>query len=139
MNTAFDKGTLLMTLTRQLTQVLDAETAMLRRVSLAQLGELQAEKQALTDVYAEELHELRTRPDILGALPETMRQELELATREFQAAAARNVIALGAARTVVERVLRMIADSLDACPAYHASATRMHGAQVLPFALDRQC
>lgn len=139
MTTALDKATLLMTLTRQLTQVLDAETAMLRRVSLGQLAELQTEKQALTDVYVEELHELRRRPEILGSLAPGNRVELEMATREFQTAVARNAVALNAARTVVERVLRMIADSLKANPGYQPGPGRPPSAEILPFALDRHC
>ena len=38
MTPAFDKVTILMTVTRQLIQVMDAETDVLRRVRLSELG-----------------------------------------------------------------------------------------------------
>ncbi|TVQ35057.1 MAG: hypothetical protein EA356_08790 [Geminicoccaceae bacterium] len=142
MISALDKATLLMTLTRQLTQVLDAETDMLRRVSLQGLTEIQAEKQALSDVYEAELRDLRRSPEMIGALDQSVRVELEAATRTFREAVQRNVMALGAAKVVVERVLTCIAQSAVANPGYRPGAALgqgAHGAHVVPFALDRQC
>lgn len=137
---ALDRATLLMTLTRQLTQVLDAETEMLRRVSLGDLAELQAEKQALTDVYEAELRALRTAPEVFAALHEQTRIDLELATRTFREAVRRNALALNAAKVVVERVLHAIADSVTANPGYRPGALASAGhADVVPFAIDRQC
>ncbi|MFW5832915.1 MAG: hypothetical protein ACOCYE_02305 [Pseudomonadota bacterium] len=139
MISALDKATLLMTLTRQLTQVLDAETDMLRRVSLAGLAELQAEKQALTDVYETELRELRTAPEVFAALDEPVRVELELSTRTFREAVRRNAMALNAAKVVVERVLGCIAESVVSNPGYRPGGPAVHPGEVVPFALDRQC
>jgi hypothetical protein len=139
MISALDKATLLMTLTRQLTQVLDAETDMLRRVSLAGLAELQAEKQALTDVYETELKELRTSPEVFAALDQPVRVELELSTRTFREAVRRNAMALNAAKVVVERVLGCIAQSVVSNPGYRPGAPAAHSGEVVPFALDRRC
>ncbi|MEO1089318.1 MAG: hypothetical protein AAFX81_01690 [Pseudomonadota bacterium] len=139
MTRAIDKITLLMTLSRQLTQIMNAETDMLRRVELADLTDVQAEKQALADVYEIELRELRQQPELLGSASSVLRHELELSVREFQAAARRNALALQAAHTVVERVLVMIGRSLDARPGYGAAAPGHKGAEIVPFALDRQC
>ena len=134
-----DKATLLMTLTRQLTQVLDAETEMLRRVSLGDLAEVQAEKQALTDVYEAELRELRTSPELVAALGEQTRLDLEAETRIFREAVRRNAMALNAAKVVVERVLHAIADSVVANPGYRPGQAAVGRAEVVPFAIDRQC
>ncbi len=134
-----DKVSLLMTLTRQLTQVLDAETEMLRRVSLGDLAEVQAEKQALTDVYEAELRELRTSPELVAALSERTRLDLEAETRIFREAVRRNAMALNAAKVVVERVLHAIADSVVANPGYRPGQAVVGHAEVVPFAIDRQC
>jgi flagellar biosynthesis/type III secretory pathway chaperone len=140
MTSALDKVTILMTLTRQLTQVMDAESAVLRRVELAELGELQAEKQALADIYEAEFAEIRRRPEILGAVHAEARQELEEATRAFQQAAHRNTLALEAAQAVVERALAFIRTSLADSRAYGPPNGRGEtGGEIVPFALDRTC
>ena len=140
MTSAVDKVTILMTLTRQLTQVMDAESAVLRRVELAELGELQAEKQSLADIYEAELAEVRRDPDILGAVHPETRAELEEATRAFQEAAHRNTLALEAARTVVERALHFIRTSLaDSQPYGPQDGRPQGGGEVVPFALNRTC
>ncbi len=139
MPSAVDKITVLMTLTRQLTQVMDAETAVLRRVELAQLGELQAEKQALVDIYETEFAEIRRRPEILGGVHPDTREELEIATRAFQEAARRNALALEAAQTVVERALAFIKTSLAESHTYGPQDGRAPRGEVVPFAVDRTC
>ncbi|NBB69332.1 MAG: hypothetical protein GVY33_03270 [Alphaproteobacteria bacterium] len=140
MTAAVDKVTILMTLTRQLTQVMDAETGLLRRVQLAELGELQGEKQALADIYAAELAEIRRRPEILGAVHPETREELEAATRAFQEAAHRNTLALEAAQGVVERALTLIRSSLADTHAYGPPDGRgPGGGEIVPFALNRTC
>jgi flagellar biosynthesis/type III secretory pathway chaperone len=140
MTRAVDKVTILMTLTRQLTQVMDAETDVLRRVELAELGELQAEKQSLADIYEAELGEVRRRPEILGSVHAEIREELEEATRAFRAAAHRNTRALEAAQAVVERALAFIRTSLADSHAYGPQDGRATGGgEVVPFALNRTC
>ncbi|MFP4126406.1 MAG: hypothetical protein ACLFU0_07140 [Alphaproteobacteria bacterium] len=135
-----DKVTIVMTLTRQLTQVMDAETQVLRRVQLAELGELQAEKQSLVDIYEAELAEIRRRPEILGAVHGEIRAELEEATRAFRAAAHRNTRALEAAQTVVERALALIRSSLADSHGYGPQDGRHQGGgDIVPFALNRTC
>lgn len=136
---ALDKVTILMTLTRQLTQVLDAETDAVRRMRLSELGDLQAEKQALADVYDAELRELREHPEVLGAVALDTREALELETRLFQEAAHRNGLALQAAQTVIERALEVIAESLQGSPCYQAGGVDGRKGNVVPFAIDRTC
>lgn len=138
MTPAFDKVTILMTVTRQLIQVMDAETDVLRRVRLSELGELQAEKQALAEVYLTEFAEMREHPEWLGAVGGDTREELEYATRRFQESARRNTLALQAAQTVVERALELISTSL-AGPANYQSGAELKRGEVVPFALDRTC
>ncbi len=130
---------IMLTVARQLVQVLDAETDALRRLTFSELTELQAEKQALMDVYFAELDVLRRDPHVLGEVELNLREELEDETRHFQEAARRNGLALRAARTVIERALRVIAQSLAGSPAYHPGGDGRLVGQVVPFALDRTC
>jgi flagellar biosynthesis/type III secretory pathway chaperone len=139
MTSATDKVTILMTLTRQLIQVMDAESDVLRRLHLAELGELQAEKRALADVYEAEFAEIRAQPEILGEVHDDVREELEAATRAFRESARRNAIALEAAQAVVERALHVIRESLAECRGYRPGDARRPGGEVVPFALDRTC
>lgn len=138
MTPARDKITILMMLTRQLTQVLDAETEVLRRVRLSELADLQAEKQALADVYTSELADLRRDPERLAAVGADTREELEFATRRFQDAASRNTLALQAAHAVVERALQLINENLAGAGGYAAGGGQTRG-EVVPFAIDRTC
>ncbi len=139
MTPALDKVAILLTVTRQLTQVLEAETDALRRLRLAELAELQAEKQALADVYETEFRMLRSEPEVLGAVSLDAREELEHSTRSFQEAARRNGLALQAAQTVVERALEVIGQSLTSSPSYQPHGLGPKAGEVVPFALDRTC
>lgn len=104
--------TVLMTLMKRLGQVMDHEGAILKTMRLEALPDLQDEKLALAEAYEIELGRLRCSPDALASLEPHVRAQLYEAMRGFQERVSSNFSALVAAQTVVENVLRNIADSL---------------------------
>ena len=140
---ALERVTVVMALMRQLQQVMEQEILILRSMRLDRLEEVVAEKVVLCQAYQGELRALRLEPELLASLDPTVRGELELATRDFQARAAANLRSLDAARSVVERVMRHIGDSLEAAPFKpklyrHGPARTSTRGQVIALAFDRQ-
>lgn len=88
----------------------------LRRMDVEQVRALHLEKRRLAEAYEEELGRLRREPGLLADLPLSARAELEEAMRRLQAAARRNGEMLWAAKTVSERLLRQLAESLAEHP-----------------------
>ncbi len=107
-----EQAAILMTLMKRLGQVMDHERALLRSMRLDDLKDLQDEKIALTDAYEIELKRLRKAPETLASLDKSVRVQIEESMRRFQEAAATNFEALNATQTVVEKVIRNIADTL---------------------------
>ena len=107
-----EQVTVVMTLMQRLAQVMDHERAILRSLRLDVLPELQEEKAALAEAYEIEIDRLRRAPDRLAALDPPVRERLHEAMRGFQEAMARNLDALLAAQTVVDKILRNIGDNL---------------------------
>lgn len=139
---AQEKVALLMTLMRQLQEVMRAENALLRDMHLQRLRALQTEKAALAESYELELRRMRQSPELLAALDPASRDLLGESMREFQATATANANRLLQAQQVVEGVVRTIGESLGR----HGTAPRGYGAasdprrgQVIPVAFDRRC
>lgn len=139
-----EQVTILMTLMRRLEQVMDQERGILRGMRLDALPEIQEEKEALAEAYEIELARLRRQPERVGDLDPGVREQLEDAMRQFQERMTANIEALRAAHTVVEKVLRTIADSVARSPAgagYHGTGQAVGaptGARIIPLAFDRQ-
>ena len=135
----------LLTLMRQLQEVMRAENGLLRDLKLARMCELQDEKAALAESYELELRRLRQTPEAMSALSDEAHRLLESSMREFQATVRANADRLLQARGVVEAVVQAIGDSLGAAiPAgrAYAPATRAAidpPARVIPVAFDRRC
>ena len=142
---ALEQVTVLMTLMRQLGEVMDQERLLLQGMRLEALRDLQSEKGALAEAYEIELRRMRGMTEEIGALDPIPRKELELCMREFQRALSRNAHALLAAKTVVEKLLRNIGESLQsegAAPGYRPEQRRTAGGkgtvgQVIPVAFNR--
>lgn len=139
-----EQVTVLMTLMQRLAQVMDHERVLLRSMRLDALPDLQDEKAALAEAYEIELGRLRCSPEVLAALEPQVRARLHDAMREFQETVTANMHALLAARSVVERVLQNIADSLARSatgPSYgaqgQAPVAEPRG-QVISIAFDRR-
>ena len=119
-----EKAAVLMTLMKRLGQIMDHERALLTSLRLDDLKELQEEKTALADAYEVELQRLRTTPETFAGLDDGVREQIESAMRRFQDATQNNLQALAAAQTVVDKVVRNIADGLARHrrgPCYQAS------------------
>lgn len=107
-----EKAAVLMTLMKRLGQIMDHERALLASMRLDDLRELQEEKSALAEAYEVELGRLRKAPETFAALDRGVRRQLEESMRHFQEAAHSNTLALAAAKTVVDKIVRNIADGL---------------------------
>ncbi|HEX2525846.1 MAG TPA: hypothetical protein VHL31_06020 [Geminicoccus sp.] len=140
---ALERVAVIMTLMRQLEQVMEQEIQILRGMRLDRLQDIVMEKTTLCHAYEAELRALRRQPELMALLDPEVRRSLEQATRIFQAKAADNLRSLEAARTVVERVMRHIGSSLEAGPAkpklypQQRTGNAMRG-QVIALAFDRQ-
>jgi len=139
-----EKAAVLMTLMKRLGQVMDHERALLTSLRLDDLKELQEEKAALAEAYELEMQRLRTEPRTFAALDVGVREQIETAMRRFQDAAQSNMQALAATQTVVDKVVRNIADGLARHrrgPCYQAPAettARPASAQVISVAFNRK-
>lgn len=107
-----ERVAVLLTLMRELESVMRQENALLREMRLARMAELQSEKAALAEAYEIELRALRSAPEVVASLPDSVRLGLEHATRSFQTTVRNNVNALQAGRAVVEGIVRHIGESL---------------------------
>ena len=138
-----EKAAILMTLMKRLGQIMDHERALLSSMRLDDLRELQEEKAALTDAYEVELQRLRKTPETFAALEGDVRRQVEDGMRRFQEAAQSNMLAIAAAKTVVDKIVRNIADGLarhQRGPSYgpaRAGAPQASG-QVICVAFDRK-
>lgn len=139
-----EQAAILMTLMKRLGQVMDHERALLRSMRLDDLKELQEEKTALAEAYEIELKRLRKNPENLATLDQSVREQIETGMRRFQEAATANFDALNAAHTVVEKVIRNIADTLaqsQKSRSYgpsEAADARASSGQVISVAFDQK-
>jgi hypothetical protein len=137
---------MLLTLMRELQEVMRTEGALLREMRLERIQALQLEKSALAERYERVFRKLRASPGLVAELTPEERLMLEQALRQFQAAVSANAERLGAAKRVSESVLQVIRDGLDAVPptlrgypGAPRTAGAWEGARVIPVAFDRQC
>jgi hypothetical protein len=135
--------TLLLTIMRQLEQVMQAENVLLREMRLERLRDLQAEKADLADRYELELRRLRADPELVAALDQEGRTTLEESMRAFRKALRRNAERLAQARGIVDGVIRALSDSLGASGgrAGYGAAHKPPGetGRVVAVAFDRKC
>jgi hypothetical protein len=132
----------LVTLMRQLQEVMRAENGLLRDLKLVRLRELQTEKSALAASYELELRRLREAPGLIGMLDPDARQLLEDGMREFQRSVRANADRLRAARALVETLVQTIGQGLDGPDGCYRSASAPAGeraAHVIAVAFDRRC
>ena len=138
-----EKAAILMTLMKRLGQVMDHERALLASMRLDDLNDLQEEKAALTDAYEVELQRLRKTPETFASLDGDVRSQIEEAMRRFQEAAQSNMVALTATKTVVDKIVRNIADGLarhNRSPSYGppGAAAGADSGQVICVAFNRK-
>ena len=107
-----EQVTVMITLVRQLETVMQREIRALRTMAMDEVEALQNEKALLTDAYEVEMGKLRRDPHILGSLDDHARATLDEAIRDLQATARRNRDALAAAKTVVERIVKKLDETV---------------------------
>jgi hypothetical protein len=132
----------LVTLMRQLQEVMRAENGLLRDLKLVRLRELQTEKSALAASYELELRRLREAPGLVGTLDPDARRLLEDGMREFQRSVRANADRLRATRALVETLVQTIGQGLDGPDGCYRSASAPAGeraARVIAVAFDRRC
>ena len=132
----------LVTLMRQLQEVMRAENGLLRDLKLVRLRELQAEKSALAASYELELRRLREAPGLIGTLDPDARRLLEDGMREFQRSVRANADRLRAARALVETLVQTIGQGLDGPEGSYRGGSAPAGeraARVIAVAFDRRC
>ena len=145
MTAAESRLAVLLTLMRQLQEVMRTENGLLRELKLSRLRELQIEKATLAGHYELELRRLRQSPGTLSGLGEDARRLLEGSMREFQATVRSNADRLLQARSVVEAVVHTISHSLASAgghaPRYVAGPQTAADSspRVIPVAFDRRC
>ena len=132
---------LLLTLMRQLQEVIRTENALLCEMKLTRLQELQAEKTALAGSYEVELRRLRRDPELLGALDPESGTLLDAAMRELQATLRSSADRLLQAKQVAEGIVQALGASLTAPGTLgrgYAAAENATG-RVIAVAFDRRC
>ena len=144
MTESLEKAAILMTLMKRLGQIMDHERALLNSFRLEDLKELQEEKTALADAYEVELRRMRTNPEGFASMEDHVRQQIEEAMRRFQDAVQANALALTASQTVVDKIVKNIANSLARHRVGHAYAPaggadlRPASGEVISVAFDRK-
>jgi hypothetical protein len=98
----------------RLTALMERENAHLAKHEPAGVAALQDEKLALTRAYTTRVHDIQRDPAKLAAITGAVRDEMRKAFAKFDEVARRNELALKAARTVNERVLKAIVEAANA-------------------------
>lgn len=146
MTTAEDRVAVLLTLMRQLGEVMRTENGLLREMRLPRLRELQEEKVALAGAYELALRRLRQAPEVMASLDGAGRTMLEASMREFQATVRGNALRLRQFLGTVEDIVRILGENSNggAATGIYGGGTSRPGsdpatARVIPMALDRRC
>lgn len=100
-------------LTADLTGLIARETELLRDRAQAEVAALQPEKIRLANDYAMDVQAVRTRKDLLDRAPAERISRLKTAMGELDRTLAKNGEALGAAKSVSESLIRMVADAMS--------------------------
>ena len=107
-----ERVTVMITLIRQLEDVMARENQALKAMQMEEVEALQDDKSLLTEAYEIEMRKLRSDPAILGSLDDNVRSTLDDAIRSLQATSRRNANTLEAAKTVIERLVQRLSDSI---------------------------
>jgi len=134
---AADRVDQLTTLTERLTRLMQEDLADLeaRRPSLARAEELGR----LANIYRHESTRVRRNPALVAEAAPAARARLRTVTVAFEAALARHTVAVEAARTVSEGLVRAIAEEMAGSrPAASGYGPRMKKAENTPLAYNKQ-
>lgn len=104
----------LLQIAARLTALMERENTHLAKHEPTGVAALQDEKLALTRAYTMRVRELQRDPSTLAAITGAVRDEMRKAFAKFDEVARRNELALKAARTVNEKVLKAIVEAANA-------------------------
>jgi len=99
-------------LSDQLASLMTEETELLRKMRIAEIEPLQSQKSALAAAYASAITAVGRRPGQVIDAPTDLRETLRDATRNLQTALDHNMRAVLAAKTVNERLIRVVSDAV---------------------------
>lgn len=99
-------------LSGRLATLMTEETELLRKMRIAEIEPLQSQKSALAAAYAGAISAVERGPDRIAAAPAGLREALREATRGLQTALDHNLRAVLAAKTVNERLIRVVSDAV---------------------------
>lgn len=116
----------------RLAALMERENTHLAKHEPAGVAALQDEKLALTRAYTTRVREIQRDPATLAAVTGAVRDEMKKAFARFDDVARRNELALKAARTVNERVLKAIVEAANAQQPQVAGYSRT-GAAARPY------
>tara|TARA_R110002124_G_scaffold99270_3_gene245107 strand:+ start:5672 stop:6139 length:468 start_codon:yes stop_codon:yes gene_type:complete len=102
-----------MLVSAQLLDVISRETELLETQQPLRIGELQAEKIRLANEYAMDIQAISLRKELIDRAPAEKIARLKIAMTKLDAGLARNRNVLGAAKSVSERILKSVADSVS--------------------------
>lgn len=97
----------------QLLDVITRETQLLETQQPLRIGELQAEKIRLANEYAMDIQAISLRKELLDRAPAEKIARLKTAMVKLDAGLTRNRNVLGAAKSVSERILKSVAESVN--------------------------
>lgn len=107
-----ERVTVMITLIRQLEAVMVRENEALKAVDMSTVEALQDEKNLLAEAYEIEMRKIMADPSILGSLDEHVRHTLNESVQQLQATSRRNEMSLHAAKSVIERLMKKLGESM---------------------------
>lgn len=103
----------ILTLTRQLTNLITSENASLRTRRAACLRETETEKNRLSTLYAREMRAIHARPELLAGINTKQKEILHSASSAFKACVVTQVRTLARMRAVSEGLVVAIGEELS--------------------------
>ena len=103
----------ILTLTRQLTDLITSENTLLRSRRAASLRETETEKTRLSSLYAREMRAIHARPELLAGINARQKEMLHSASVAFKACVVTHVRTLARIRAVSEGLVVAIGEELS--------------------------
>ncbi|MBS0296964.1 MAG: flagellar basal body protein [Proteobacteria bacterium] len=136
-----DRVNQLLTLTERLTQRLENELKLYEAKRTHEITAHQTETQALANLYRHESVRIKADPSLIAGAPLELKRRLAEATRRFDEVLGRHAVALEAAATLTEGLVRTIAGEVarQRTPAVgYGPGARSHEADASAITLNRK-
>lgn len=103
----------MLSVTCELTDVVERETAFIEAREAHRIAELQAQKTSLANHYAMDVQAITLNHGLIDRAPSEQVARLKSAMRKLEDALRTNALALSAARSVSERILKSVAEAMN--------------------------